>query len=392
VARAPAAPSRTSSATRCCPIYAAKAGGFFFIVFGVVALMGALSINPVWKYGPYDPSKVTAGSQPDWYMGWPDGALRIMPGWETHIFGVTISWNVMLPILILPVVMFLLLLLPFIEAWITGDKRTTTSSSGRATPHPHGRHGGADDDVRACSGQPAATTSSPIRLHLSINQITYFMRVAVFVGPVIAFLITKRWCISLQRHDARCCCTATSPASSCARRGRLHRAAPADQARTARTRSPHASADEVFTPGSGVDEHGVAAKGGIGRGSTTSAPSCRRRCSPTTSRSRPGRARGRRGTTPSTSTSLQAGLDHPAPGHEFDDHSLRTAGDVPLRGAHDETAGAGTGSVAAAVITTTRTTSPAVADERHRRPPHRSGWGPSVREGRRVGPGRSGRR
>jgi ubiquinol-cytochrome c reductase cytochrome b subunit len=51
------------------PIYAAKAGGFFFIVFGVTALMGALlTINPVWKFGPYDPSKVTAGSQPDWYI------------------------------------------------------------------------------------------------------------------------------------------------------------------------------------------------------------------------------------------------------------------------------------------------------------------------------------
>ncbi len=52
------------------------------IVFGVTALMGGLlGINPIWKYGPYDPTKVTAGSQPDWYMGWPDGALRIMPGW-----------------------------------------------------------------------------------------------------------------------------------------------------------------------------------------------------------------------------------------------------------------------------------------------------------------------
>ena len=53
----------------------AKAGGFFFIVFGVTALMGGLlSINPVWRYGPYDPSKVTAGSQPDWYMGVARGA------------------------------------------------------------------------------------------------------------------------------------------------------------------------------------------------------------------------------------------------------------------------------------------------------------------------------
>src|SRR5689334_22473942 len=107
------------------PVYAAKAGGFFFVVFGVTALMGALlSINPVWKFGPYDPSKVTAGSQPDWYMGWPDGALRIMPNWESHVWGHTISWNVLLPIQVLPMAMFLVvLLLPFLEAWISGDKR-----------------------------------------------------------------------------------------------------------------------------------------------------------------------------------------------------------------------------------------------------------------------------
>lgn len=64
------------------PVYAAKAGGFFFIVFGVVALMAAaFTINPIWNYGPYDPSPVSAGTQPDWYIGWVDGALRLMPGW-----------------------------------------------------------------------------------------------------------------------------------------------------------------------------------------------------------------------------------------------------------------------------------------------------------------------
>jgi ubiquinol-cytochrome c reductase cytochrome b subunit len=76
------------------PVYVAKATGFFFVVFGVIALMGGLmSINNVWKLGPYDPSKVTAGSQPDWYMGWPDGLLRIIPPWETHVAGVTLSWS-----------------------------------------------------------------------------------------------------------------------------------------------------------------------------------------------------------------------------------------------------------------------------------------------------------
>ena len=63
------------------PVYAAKAGGFFFIVFGVVALMAAFfTINPIWNYGPYDPSPVSAGTQPDWYIGFVDGALRLMPG------------------------------------------------------------------------------------------------------------------------------------------------------------------------------------------------------------------------------------------------------------------------------------------------------------------------
>jgi ubiquinol-cytochrome c reductase cytochrome b subunit len=185
------------------PVYAAKAGGFFFIVFGITALMGALlSINPVWKYGPYDPSKVTAGSQPDWYMGWPDGALRIMPGLETHIWGITISWNVMLPILVLPMLAFtVVLLLPFIDAWITGDKREhhllyrprnapTRTAVMVALMTMYGLFWAAGgNDIIA------------IRLHASINQITYFLRAAVIVGPIIAFIITRRWCISLQRKD-----------------------------------------------------------------------------------------------------------------------------------------------------------------------------------------------
>jgi ubiquinol-cytochrome c reductase cytochrome b subunit len=80
------------------PVYMAKAGGFFFIVFGVTVLMGTfMSINPVWMYGPYNPAEVTAGSQPDWYMGWVEGAIRIMPNWEWHLGGTTWSWNIFLP-------------------------------------------------------------------------------------------------------------------------------------------------------------------------------------------------------------------------------------------------------------------------------------------------------
>jgi ubiquinol-cytochrome c reductase cytochrome b subunit len=185
------------------PVYMAKAGGFFFIVFGVTALMGGLfSINNVWKYGPYDPSKVTAGSQPDWYMGWPDGLLRIIPPWETHIWGVTLSWNIMLPILVMPPLMLtILMVLPFIEQWVTGDKREHHLLQRPRNAPTRTAIMVALMTFYALSWAAGGNDIIAIKMHLSINQITYFMRGAVILGPIIAFLITRRWCISLQRHD-----------------------------------------------------------------------------------------------------------------------------------------------------------------------------------------------
>jgi ubiquinol-cytochrome c reductase cytochrome b subunit len=186
------------------PVYLSKSTGFFFMVFGVIALMGGLfSINPVWKYGPYDPSKVSAGAQPDWYMGIAEGLLRIMPGWETHVWGHTISWNVMLPGEVLSLGPFVLVIMwPFVEAWVTGDRsehhllqrprnvptRTAFLASMIALYGLLWAAGG--NDIMAT------------HLHLSLNSITYFMRGAVFVIPTLVFHVTRRWCIGLQRADS----------------------------------------------------------------------------------------------------------------------------------------------------------------------------------------------
>ena len=85
------------------PVFAAKAGGFFFLVFGVIMVIASLfTINPIWNYGPYDPSPVSAGTQPDWYIGFADGALRLIPpGWEFVLFGYTWSMNILVPTVIL---------------------------------------------------------------------------------------------------------------------------------------------------------------------------------------------------------------------------------------------------------------------------------------------------
>ena len=70
---------------RVMPVFAVKSGAFFAVTTGVLGLMGGLlQINPIWNLGPYKPSQVSAGSQPDFYMMWPDGLQRLWPAWELY--------------------------------------------------------------------------------------------------------------------------------------------------------------------------------------------------------------------------------------------------------------------------------------------------------------------
>ena len=185
------------------PVYTAKAGGFFFVVFGVTTLIAALvTINPIWAYGPYVPDQVTAGSQPDWYIGFLDGMLRAFPSWETVIWGHTISWNVFLPAAVMPgILVTALLAYPFIEAWVTGDtgehhlldrprNAATRTAIGVMAITFYGVLviNGANDII-------SVTTSIPF------NTITWFTRVGIFVLPPLSFLATRRFCLGLQRRD-----------------------------------------------------------------------------------------------------------------------------------------------------------------------------------------------
>jgi len=185
------------------PIYTAKAGGFFFVVFGVCVLMGGLmQILPIWLIGPYDPSIVSAGTQPDWYVGFLDGALRVMPAWEFYIAGYPISMSVLIPAVILPgIIMVPLLLYPWLEQWITGDKREHhVLDRPRNQPARTGIGvafitfymllwiSGGNDFVATIFGIP-------------VQWITWFMQVSLIVLPPLAYWVTKRICLGLQRRD-----------------------------------------------------------------------------------------------------------------------------------------------------------------------------------------------
>ena len=185
------------------PVYMAKAGGFFFIVFGVTAFLSAVaSINPIWLYGPYTPAQVSAGSQPDWYMGWLDGLVRMFPPIETHAFGHTLSWNILIPGVIIPGILFTgMALYPFIESWITGDKREH-----HLLDRPRNVPNRTALGVMALTFTTLALLNGgndiiAIQFNLSINQIMWFSRIGILVLPPIAFVITKRICLSLQRAD-----------------------------------------------------------------------------------------------------------------------------------------------------------------------------------------------
>jgi len=185
------------------PVYTAKAGGFFFVVSGVTVLMAAfIQINPVWFWGPYDPSQVSAGTQPDWYIGWLDGLLRVMPGWEVVIAGYTLSLNVLIPAAILPAIMITVLFVyPAIERFATGDDREHNLLD-RPRNNP----------TRTGLGVMAIVFYGMLWLsggndfvatifQIPVNYITTFMRIGLFVLPPLAFIITRRIAIGLQRRD-----------------------------------------------------------------------------------------------------------------------------------------------------------------------------------------------
>ncbi|PDQ35315.1 MAG: ubiquinol-cytochrome c reductase cytochrome b subunit [Candidatus Lumbricidophila eiseniae] len=185
------------------PIYAAKAGGFFFIVFGVLALIASLfTINPIWNYGPYDPSPVSAGTQPDWYIGFADGALRLIPpGWEFQWLDRTWSFNIIVPLVALGIFIILAMIYPFLEAWITGDKREHHIADRPRNAPTRTAIGAAG--VTFYAGLWAAASSDILATHFSLTMegVIHTLQAITVLGPFAAYFITKRVCLALQKKD-----------------------------------------------------------------------------------------------------------------------------------------------------------------------------------------------
>jgi ubiquinol-cytochrome c reductase cytochrome b subunit len=185
------------------PTFMAKTGAYFLFTFGVLALLGAFAqINPIWLFGPYTPADISAGSQPDFYMGFLEGSLRLMPAWEINLLGHTIPLSVVIPALLPMGIIFTgLLLYPVAERWITGDEREHHLCD-RPRNNPHRTAiGVASISFFSLLTVMGANDWVSAKFHIPLYTTTEVGRVLIFLGPAIAYFVTYRVCIGLQRKD-----------------------------------------------------------------------------------------------------------------------------------------------------------------------------------------------
>jgi ubiquinol-cytochrome c reductase cytochrome b subunit len=161
---------------------------------GALVLLGTLAqINPVWLIGPSQAGSISSGAAPDWYMGFLDGALRIMPPWEISIAGHPLSLGVLIPGLIVLAVFFTALALyPLIDRRIIGQR----PPRGLLPPEP------GDPANRTAAGvagisfygllwAAAANDQIAFHLHIALYTVTWIFRVLVLAGPALAFVLTR---------------------------------------------------------------------------------------------------------------------------------------------------------------------------------------------------------
>lgn len=179
--------------SRLWPTYALRSVGLFFVVVAVLAALGGLvQINPVWLYGPFEPSAVTTAAQPDWYMGWLEGALRLIPAVRLHVFGYRV------PEIIIPGVIFPTLTFGLLFAWPAIERRCTKDD---AEHHLLDRP--RDRPVRTALGLTTLAFYVVLflgggqdiiaqKFDVSVQAVTNVFRVAVFAIPLVVGAIAYR--------------------------------------------------------------------------------------------------------------------------------------------------------------------------------------------------------
>jgi ubiquinol-cytochrome c reductase cytochrome b subunit len=165
----------------------------FFATCGVLTLLGTFAqIDPIWSIGPYQPGATTSGAVPEWYMGFLDGALRVMPSWEVMVAGHPLTLAVLVPALIVPGAFFsLLAAYPFLEARLTGDQGVHLRPGRPRDAATRTAIGVAGMTFYGVLWAAAANDQIALHFHLDLYTVTWVFRVAVLAGPMLAFVFAR---------------------------------------------------------------------------------------------------------------------------------------------------------------------------------------------------------
>jgi ubiquinol-cytochrome c reductase cytochrome b subunit len=186
------------------PGYALRTSSLMLAVAGVLFLVGGLvQINPVWEWGPFETALSTNGAQPDWYLGWLIGGLRLMPGWEPHAWGYTFVPNPFWGGAFFPLLVFgFLFLWPAIEKRMTGD-RSFHQLLDRPRDAPWRTGVGAAFFTWVAMVFFAGSSDRVfVQLHIPYESQVRVYEGALFVVPFIAFWVTRRVCEELRVSGA----------------------------------------------------------------------------------------------------------------------------------------------------------------------------------------------
>ena len=185
------------------PGQAPRSLAVLFFTAGILFLLGGLvQINPIWQWGPFEPWLGTNGAQPDWYLGWLIGALRLMPGFDVTIGHLTIIPNpfwggVLFPLVVLGVLMAF----PWLEKRVTGDRLVHNLAD-----RPRDAPGRTAFGVAFLSWvflifAFGAADRLFVLFDLRYDIQLYIFRIAIWVVPVLLFFVTRRVCRDLQAGD-----------------------------------------------------------------------------------------------------------------------------------------------------------------------------------------------
>lgn len=182
------------------PGYAARSVGLLLVVAALLTALGGLvQINPVWLWGPFDPFLTTTAAQPDWYVGWLEGALRLFPPWEPTVFGVTIP-NPFFPAVVMPVVCFgLLFAYPWLEQRVTGDR-----AEHHLLDRPRDRPGRMAVGVTAITFVVVILVAGSqdvlaLKFDVPLQSLVWTLRIAVVLLPPITGWVAYVWARDLGR-------------------------------------------------------------------------------------------------------------------------------------------------------------------------------------------------